>query len=411
MVRAILIALIIIFPLMLVGCVSQVLPRVPDRMVGEMASPPVLGEGDARIETRAQWEAGRAALQQQFMDELYGGMPPAIPAIVLRHEVIDEAAYNGLGRIEEYHLDLAGFEAQLVIVLPNEAQGPVPTVIVQLFCGIRASLDGREDIAPSPSPNAVDCAPGMMTNVQKMIWGEYSVGPPIEMLLARGYAVALTYPGDFVPDYTAGAMARMEALMPGDTTSAVAVWAWGYSRIIDVLDADARFDNSATAVWGHSRNGKSALLAGVTDPRVDLVIAHQAGTGGTTLSRSYVGESVAEITESYGFWFAPRYADYADNEAAIPVDQHQLIALMAPRPLLIGASWRDQWSDPQGSFRAAEGANPVYRLYGSDGLRQPTMDAFDPEADIAMFMRPGLHGVHGEDWDYFVQFMDAHFGE
>jgi hypothetical protein len=411
MVRAILIALTIILPLMLVGCVSQVLPLVPDRMTGEPATPPVLGEGDARIETVAQWEAGRAALQQHFMAEIYGGMPAANPAIVVQHDVIDEMAFGGLGRIEQYRLDLSGFEAQLVTVLPNHAQGPVPTVIVQLFCGIRASLDGREDIAPSPTPNAVDCPPGMMTNVQKMIWGEYSVGPPMEMLLERGYAVALTYPGDFVPDSPSRSTARMNALVPDGDTSAVAIWAWGYSRIIDVLDADPRFDNSATAVWGHSRNGKSALLAAVTDERVDLVIAHQAGTGGTTLSRSYVGESVAEITQSYGFWFAPRYAEYADNEAAIPVDQHQLIALMAPRPLLIGASWRDQWSDPQGSFRAAEGANPVYRLYGSDGLSQPTMDAFDPAADIAMFMRPGLHGVHEADWDYFVQFMDAHFSE
>ena len=409
MVRAILIALTIILPLMLVGCVSQVLPLVPHRLDGQPASPPVLGEGAERIETLAQWEAGRDALQQQFMDELYGAMPEAIAAIVVTHEVIDDAAYGGLGLIEQYQLELSGFEAQLVTVLPNNAEGPVPTVIVQLYCGIRASLEGREDIALSSSAHAVDCPPGMMTNVQKMIWGEYSVGPPIEMLLERGYAVALTYPGDFVPDNTAGAMERMGELVPGEATSAVAVWAWGYSRIIDVLDADPRFDNEATAVWGHSRNGKSALLAGVTDPRVDLVIAHQAGTGGTTLTRSYEGESVADITEGYGFWFAPRYAEYSDNEAAIPVDQHQLIALMAPRPLLIGASWRDQWSDPQGSFRAAIGANPVYRLYGSDGLSQATMDAFNAEADIAMFMRPGLHGVHGEDWDYFVQFMDAHF--
>ena len=93
----------------------------------------------------------------------------------------------------------------------------------------------------------------------------------------------------------------------------------------------------------------------------------------------------------------------------MPIDQHQLIALLAPRPLLIGGAWRDQWSDPQSSFRAAEGANPVYHLYGSDGLTQPGLDEFDPAADIAVAMRPGLHGVQPQDWENFLAFLDAHF--
>jgi len=163
------------------------------------------------------------------------------------------------------------------------------------------------------------------------------------------------------------------------------------------------------AVWGHSRNGKSAVLAAAFDPRIDLVIAHQAGTGGTTLSRSHNGESIEQITGAYPYWFAPGYSDYAGREDALPVDQHQLIALVAPRPILIGGAWRDNWSDPQGSFRAAQAANPVYALYGSEGLTQPDLAHFDPEADLAVFMRRGLHGVTPADWSHFLDFLDAHF--
>ena len=402
----ILIVLSVILPLMLVGCVSMVLPRVPDRVLGDEARPAINPDGALSL---SEWEASRESLKARFEDEVYGTYPASVDAEILSHDVIDETAWDGRGRLEQYRVQMAGFETHIVTILPNQVEGPVPTIIMQLFCGNRTGVGGHEEISSPLSAYAPNCEPGFSSQIITMIFGEFIGGPPIADILDRGYALALVYPGDIVPDNVAAGVERLIQLIPGEESGAIAAWAWVYSRVVDVLDDDPRFDSERTAVWGHSRNGKSALLAGVYDERIDLVIAHQAGTGGTSLTRSDAGESVAQITASYPHWFNEAYARFAGNEADLSVDQHQLIALLAPRPLLIGGAWRDQWSDPQGSFRAALGANPVYALYGSQGLRQADLATFDPSADVALFMRPGLHGVNGHDWANFLTFLDAHF--
>ncbi|WP_417483554.1 hypothetical protein [Maricaulis sp.] len=399
-----LIAFLIATPLLLVGCVSMALPRVPARLTAPAAAPALDGTG------LASWETGRDALRQRFADEIYGEAPADEPARIVAHELIEAQAFGGLGRIEQYTLDLSGFETHLAVILPNAATAPVPTIILQMFCGNRTALGGREDIAPpAPGAHAPECDGNVQNVPVRMIFGRYIMEPPITDILAHGYALALVYPGDIVPDEADAAAERLVELVPDRPGGAIAAWAWVYSRVVDVLDGDDRFDDRRTAAWGHSRNGKAALLAGALDQRIDLVIAHQAGTGGTALTRTGVGESVEAITSTYPHWFAPAFAAWADNPEGIPIDQHQLIALLAPRPLLIGGGWRDQWSDPQSSFRAAQGASPIYRLYGSDGLSQTGLDDFDPGADIAMAMRPGLHGVQPADWENFLAFLDAHF--
>jgi hypothetical protein len=409
--KAIFVTLVIVLPLMLVGCVSKVLPRVPNIMLSDAAAPHVLGSDTGQISTLAEWEASREVLRTRFERDIYGTYPAHRAAEILSHEVLETAAIEGRARVEQYHLDLSGFETHLVTVVPNDATGPVPTLILQLFCGNRPALPEIEAVAAPMTPHAPNCEGGWEMIPTRMIFGEHIAEPPIAEILDHGYAVAMIYPGDIVADHAGDAVAQLSQLVPEAQSGAVAAWAWAYSRVVDVLDADDRFDPARTAVWGHSRNGKSALLAAVFDARIDLVIAHQAGTGGTALTRTGIGESVEQITDAYPHWFVPAYAAYAGRESEIEIDQHQLIALMAPRPLLIGGAWRDQWSDPQSSFQAARGANPVYALYGSDGLRQSGLGDFDPRADLALFMRPGLHGVNGNDWDYFLEFLDAHFSD
>ena len=154
---------------------------------------------------------------------------------------------------------------------------------------------------------------------------------------------------------------------------------------------------------------RSALVAAAFDPNVDAVISHQSGTGGASLSRDKPGETVQDITNGYPVWFSPAYSGYAKNEDALPIDQHHLLALIAPRPILLGNAKRDVWSDPNGAFRAAQGATPAYTLYGSSGLTRSKLNEFDPAADIAFWIRPGTHGVVKEDWPAFLDFLDAHF--
>lgn len=412
--KAFLVALIILFPLALVGCVSMALPRVNDRVTGETARPVLNADGEL---TRAVWESEQApALRQAFQDEVYGPVLLGEMAEIESHDIMQEGAFGGRAIVEQFQLRLEVNEAEwqtpLVTVRPMNAEGPVPVIVLQTFCGNLAALRGMDGVmAPNAASGAPDCmgGPAWQRAIMTSIFGEYIAEPPFEMILDRGYAVALIYPGDLVPDNRTSAMAPLAAYSPQDRSGAIATWAYAYSKAIDVLETRPEYDSERMAVWGHSRNGKSALLAGAFDPRIDLVISHQSGTGGTTLTRSYNGESVAQITDGYPHWFNEAYAGYSDREAEIPVDQHQLIALLAPRPLLIGGAWRDRWSDPMGSYQAARGANPVYALYGSQGLRQSGLGDFDPSGDIAITMRNGLHGVNGNDWTGFLAFLDAHF--
>jgi len=128
----------------------------------------------------------------------------------------------------------------------------------------------------------------------------------------------------------------------------------------------------------------------------------------TRLSGELEGESVKRITDSYPHWFTPAYAAFAGREEDLPIDQHMLIALAAPRPVLLGNAKRDVWSDPQGAFRAAQGADPVYEMFGSRGLDQATLSGLDVTADITFYMRGGRHGVTAQDWRTFLDFADAH---
>ncbi|MET0545886.1 MAG: hypothetical protein ABWZ40_06220, partial [Caulobacterales bacterium] len=175
------------------------------------------------------------------------------------------------------------------------------------------------------------------------------------------------------------------------------------------LSSDPRFDKKRMVLWGHSRNGKSALVAAAFDPRVSGVIAHQSGRGGAALTRSTLGETVAEITEKYPYWFAPDFKNYAGMEQSLPIDQHQLIALIAPRPVLFTGGRSDGWADPEGAFRAIQGAQPAYQLMGSDGLKQPDMKHPDLTGDLSFYIRGGNHGSTTYDWNMFLDWMDAHF--
>jgi hypothetical protein len=251
---------------------------------------------------------------------------------------------------------------------------------------------------------------GLMESLATFVFGRYICTPPNEAILDAGYAIASIFPSEIVPDRRADGLAALKRLSQGhgddDTRwGAIAAWAWSYSRMIDVLEQDDRLDADAMIVWGHSRYAKAALVAAAFDPRIDGVISHQSGTGGASLNAEKKGESIKGITGSYPHWFAKAYRD--DNLAGY--DQHMLLALIAPRPVLLGNARRDVWSDPNGAFRAALGADPVYRLYGERGLDQARLKPYDPSADLAFWIRPGTHGVVKEDWPAFLEFLNAHF--
>ena len=208
-------------------------------------------------------------------------------------------------------------------------------------------------------------------------------------------------------------------LKPGQTEPApgewgsISAWAWGLSRALDYLETDKGVDAKKAAVTGVSRLGKTAIWTGAHDPRFGMVIASCGGEGGAALSRRNYGETIAHLVEPtrYPYQFAANYQKYAKNVDQLPVDAHMLVALMAPRPVLLQTGNTDKWSDPRGEFLAAVAAEPVYRLFGKQGLGTDQI----PNAgeailhDIGYEMHDGGHGMVPSDWDVYLRFMKMHF--
>ena len=409
--------------LALPGCVKLTLAWADLSPDGVSAAPGVLdsGEGEAAITTVESWEQERAPkLRDEFQAHIYGYMPDAYDVEVLSRTVLDDAAFDGVAQLVEYklqaHLQFGdathATEAFYMNVAAPIGVDDAPIILMQTFCP-------RWDTLPHPAiyrpEDAGGCSGGGIgASIMTYVFGRYIATPPAKMILERGYGVATIFPSEFAPDSRKGGLAALSAMSRGMTPGkqrwgAIAAWAWGFSAMVDAIESDAEISAGEFITWGHSRYGKSALLAAAFDARIDGVIAHQSGTGGASLNRKKKGESVGAITESYPHWFADAYASYAGREEELPVDQHQLLALIAPRPVLLGNARRDVWSDPNGAFRAAIGADPVYELYGSAGLEQQRLDRWNPRADLAFWIRPGTHGVVKEDWPAFLEFLDAHF--
>ena len=258
----------------------------------------------------------------------------------------------------------------------------------------------------SPRGAAIPGAPGgrmdgFAASLVEFVFGRFIQTPPLEAILDAGYGFAVLHPPEALPD-SSRAVDRVRSM--GADTGAIIGWAWMAARALDALEGTGEAQGPVIA-GGHSRYGKSALVWAAWDERVDAVIAHQSGTGGASLSRAKRGETVAQMVESYPHWFSPGY-----SEDALTLDQHYLLALVAPRPILLGGAYRDVWSDPNGALRAAIGAAPVYEaLTGRAPLAAERLDVFEPSADIAMWTRPGTHGIVEEDWPVFLDFLDAHF--
>ncbi|MEM9668350.1 MAG: alpha/beta hydrolase [Pseudomonadota bacterium] len=359
-------------------------------------------------------------LRSDLEQHVFGPVPVGLPSKVISKKIVDDRFLDGLGTLEEYVIQIGngadGVQFHLAAVFPNRTSRPAPLIVSQTFSQ-NPSVLRQYDLHPGPlmenPPENGEGPGGFGIGLIHFIFGSYIQKAPLDEYLQRGYAFANFYAGEIVPDRGEAGRAALEqfpAMADGRRpTGTVAAWAAGYFAAIDVLDADPRIDTSHTAVFGHSRHGKSALVAGGWDDRIELVISHQSGTGGASLNREKPGESVKQITKNYPHWFDPAYALYAEDLDALPVDQHMLLALNAPRRVLIGNGRRDVWSDPNGAFRAALGANPAWEAFDKAGLAQSGLRNFDPSADVAFHMRPGGHGIIRADIDAFLAFLDASF--
>ena len=357
--------------------------------------------------------AARDSLKSRFEEVLYGPWPADLPVSFGDWQMINPDYLDGRGTLEEVLITVGSGPGarsfHLVTAFPNR-YGPQPVVVSQTFSDNCSVFPDERVTAPDGSACDGSSMDGFAGWAATRIFGRFIAEAPVAQYFDAGLAYATMYASEFVPDRRSAAPDIM-ANLGGETNPNSALMAWGvaFSAALDVLEADPRIDPARTAVIGHSRHGKAALLAAAWDRRVDAVIAHQAGFAGASLSRSETGEGLKRMAESYPHWLSPAVTPYLENLESLPVDQHELLALVAPTPVLLGNGRRDVWSDPNSSYRAAQSATAVYEALGVKGLPDGGMRTFDPSAGIAWWLRAGGHSVVPADIDAFTAFLAAQF--
>lgn len=340
----------------------------------------------------------------------------------MRFAVVEQGsdALGGMATRKQVDITLSdrpdGPVIHVLLYVPNDRSGPAP-------CFVGLNFDGNHASTTDP---AIPLPTGWMLPVEGTVVDHRATEAgrgteagcwAFEQVIARGFASATAYYGDIDPDFDDGFANGVHQLFyaPGQTRPAadewgsIGAWAWGLSRILDYLQTDGDIDARRVVVMGHSRLGKTALWCGAQDERFAAVISNCSGAAGAALSRREVGETVADLNRAFPHWFNSRFAAYNDNEGALPIDQHELIALIAPRPVLVNSAVEDEWADPMGEFLSVYHAGPVFRLLGrtypsteeSPGISQLI------NTTAGYHLRPGGHDVLPEDWHTYIDWVTA----
>jgi hypothetical protein len=314
-----------------------------------------------------------------------------------------------------------GPKARVLIYLPAGAAKPVP-VFTGLSFGPVASVLADEAVPLGESwlrdPN--DKTKYIKQPVPEKARGAGAQQWQAEKIIGQGFGLAVACYNDIEPDFVGGMQHGVRPLgfRPGQTEpaadewGALGAWAWGLSRMVDYLVTDKAVDPKKIALIGHSRLGKAALWAGAQDPRFTVVVSNNSGEGGAALARRNYGETLLRITTAFPHWFCANYAKYGDDPNRLPVDAHELLALMAPRAVYVASAEEDQWADPRGEFLAAVSAGRVYELLGKQGLGTDPMPGIHQPImkTVGYHVRAGKHNVTAYDWDQYLAFAAKHFG-
>ncbi len=381
------------------------------------------------VTTPRQWTTvRRPEILSLFEQDVYGMTPEAAKHVPLRTALVEEDRNALGGTAWRRQIDVfftgqgaSGPKMRVLLYLPPHPRGRVPVVLGLNFAGNQSVLN---DPAIRPAPVWIE--PKGSTSLLHELPADSTRGMQTEewqvrRILARGYGLATAYYGDLeadVPDAASRTTlpTSIRQLYPAslgrpDSWGAVGAWAWGFSRAVDLLEHTAGVDPHRIAVTGHSRLGKAADWAAAQDLRIAALLSTESGHGGQSIQRRQLGETVAHLVQSFGYWFCPAYAQWAGRDPEIPADGNLLLSLIAPRPLYVASAAGDAWSDPKGEFLSVESASRVYALLGRQGVTgdMPPVDTPVGLDVVAYHIRTGKHDVTAFDWESYLDFLDRIF--
>lgn len=377
---------------------------------------PLVTFNGKKIKNIKQWErTGRPELLTFFTENMYGEVPGKLDISSIKVLEQSDNAFDGKAKRKQVELSFVKGEHKLsftiLLYLPN-GEKKVPVFLGYNFTGNHSVTNDVNVIISSAWVND-NPSLGIINNQ----FTEQSRGAavnrwPVEKMLDAGFGLATIYYGEVDPDkddFSDGVHPFFyvdDQKNPADNEwGSIAAWAWGLSRALDYLEQDPDVDAQKVVVFGHSRLGKTSLWAGVTDQRFAGVISNDSGCGGAALSKRAFGETIWRINRSFPHWFCGSFKNYNGNEKALPVDQHEVIAMIAPRPVYVASAEDDQWADPKGEFLSLKYAGPVYELCGIKGITQTEMPPVNQpiRGVMSYHIRTGKHDVTDFDWEQYIQ--------
>ncbi len=409
--------LILLFP---VWSMAQAEANYDESKVPAFKLPdPLVTFNGKKIKNVKQWEKKRRPeLLHFFTENFYGEIPGELKIGDVHLIEESENALNGKAHRKQVVLsfkkDNHTLDYTMLIYLPKNVE-KAPLFLAYDFLG-NHTITKDPEIVISEAWVADKPSLGIINNqLTEQSRGVRCDRWPVGKIVEAGYGLAVIYYGEVDPDKNG----MTDGIHPffyvddqeqpaNNEWGAIAAWSWGLGRALDYLETDADVDASKVIVFGHSRLGKTALWAGATDQRFAAVISNNSGCGGAALSKRRFGETIARINRSFPHWFCNNFKNYSNNEQTLPVDQHELIALIAPRPVYVASAEEDRWADPKGEFLSALYATPVFELYGKKGISQQEMPPVNQPLlnTVSYHIRTGEHNVTNYDWEQYIRWAD-----
>jgi len=368
--------------------------------------PPLLVTAEGkRVTTPVEWRTGRRPqILALFSNFLYGCVPEPQSPIKTDFEVVktDPEFMKGKATRKDVRIhfqsDKGQAEMLILVFVPNKAKKPVPVLMMHGFENTRSQGFRENPDEPTQLEN----------------------GWPLGALLDRGYAFVVVHQESLVGHNEVEFQRGIHPLFYREAQSfpkanewgVLSTMAWGGMRAMDYLETDRDIDHSRVAIMGHSKCGKAALWTAAQDERFALAVSAQSGCAGAALWRRKSGETLEKMVTRFPYWLCRNAWKFVRREEDLPVDQHMLLALIAPRPVYVYSGVDDKWADPRGEYLSAYHAGEVYRLLGKTGL---TSEASPPvgkaiiESDVGYHIREGGHSIEPYDWERIMDFLDYHF--